>query len=367
MNKKALLIWAALAVAVLFVAGCERKVVVEDDDQTSLASCFTCHGDQEFAMLAAKNQWERSQHASGENADRNRNYDPVRYQSCEKCHTNEGFIAELTGTPYPGGEFSVIGCFTCHAPHTNGNLDLRTTAATALKNGDSYDRSESNICARCHQARENATTYIVDGVRLTTRWGPHHSNQADMLIGSNAYEYEGFTYRNSAHTNAAADGCLNCHMAPGISNMVGGHTFRMYDEDSQHILVSGCNTATCHNSAVSSSFNITADEDYDWDGNTEGVEDEITGLLDSLFVLLRAGNLITTSGSPVNNRVVALAESAGAVYNYLFVEEDRSNGIHNTEYAAGLLQSSINYLATGDPNGLFRRPGIGKLTMAAAH
>ena len=41
-----------------------------------------------------------------------------------------------------------------------------------------------------------------------------------------------------------------------------------------------------------------------------------------------------------------------ALYNYLFIEEDRSFGVHNTGYAVALLESSINFLETGDPNGV---------------
>jgi hypothetical protein len=60
---------------------------------------------------------------------------------------------------------------------------------------------------------------------------------------------------------------------------------------------------------------------------------------------------------------VATADSAGAVYNYVFIEDDRSFGVHNTNYSVGILQSAINFLRTGDPNGA---PAKG-LTMLSSH
>jgi hypothetical protein len=37
-------------------------------------------------------------------------------------------------------------------------------------------------------------------------------------------------------------------------------------------------------------------------------------------------------------------EVVGALYNYKFVQEDRSKGIHNTTYAVQLLMDSIKAL-----------------------
>ena len=60
---------------------------------------------------------------------------------------------------------------------------------------------------------------------------------------------------------------------------------------------------------------------------------------------------------PTNGLVVPNVDTLGAVYNWAFIHEEQSHGIHNTLYAAGLLQSSINYMATGDPDGVPGDPG----------
>jgi len=362
-----LLITAALLLA---IAGCERKVVVEDGDQTALTSCFTCHDDQDMELTAIELQWQRSVHASGNNSNRNRNYQSS-YQACERCHTAEGFIASLEGGDASGEHFSPIHCFACHAPHTNGNLSLRTTAPVTLSNSFVFDRGVGNACAVCHHGRRNVDTYVADSVEVSSHWGPHYSQQGDMLIGSNAYEYDGYTYGNSAHTNAAVDGCPMCHMAAPVGIYVGGHTFfTRFRDDFENLDfqdVNGCNVAACHNGEIED-FDRLAREDFDHDTEIEGVQTEIEGMLDSLRTLLIAGTLLDPGTSePPDDRVVATADSAGALFNFLFVEEDRSEGIHNTLYAVDLLQSSINFMATGSPSGMLAAKDDFRRTFASAH
>lgn len=365
MKASRLIIAVLLAVAVLLTFGCERKVVVEEivvDDGnggngSQTESCFDCHSDQDFSLVYAGEQWEISAHGAGETVERNRQGSSF-YQSCEKCHTSEGFLEFTTGYDHDGTVFTRIGCFTCHAPHTNEDFDLTYDDAVDLADGTTFDRDESNLCVVCHQSRRDVNTYVVDDVTLDQRYGPHHSNQSDMLLGTNAYEYAGITYTNSAHTNGVVNPCVQCHMAgtKGWTEMyVGGHTFAMQSEESGLTNVeASCNASGCHSDLES--FNKTAYADYDWDGEVEGVQDEVHGLMDSLETLLIAGGLFEyyeeeEGWAPADDRFVTDADSTGAVYNYMFVYEDQSAGIHNTDYAVQLLQSSINFLAEGDPAG----------------
>jgi hypothetical protein len=337
-----------LALLVLVAFGCDREISgdVQVVDAASV-SCFECHSDQDQSLTVAREQYEESVHFEGENVNRNRFYSS-RYASCEKCHTNEGFIADVTGTEWSGEGFTQVDCFTCHAPHSTGNLELRVIEAVDLANGFTFNRGSANLCATCHQSRRDVTVTVVDAVELSSHWGPHHSNQADMLIGENSYEYEGFPYQKSAHS-LAPEGCNHCHMGPSIHPTVGGHSWNMRNEDRGFQHTAGCNVDACHNGAIST-LDITAEGDFDFDGEVEGIQSEIHGLLDSLEILLEDASLLL-DGHPISDRVVSTADSAGALYNWLFVEEDRSLGVHNTDYAVGLLQSSINFLNTGDPNG----------------
>ncbi len=358
MSFKNMMLFPGLLLLLLISLGCERKVVNEvNGDQTSFSSCFTCHGDQELALVRAREQWEKSKHASGAHTYENSS-------SCQRCHTSEGFIANVSGESYSGDEFSAIGCFTCHSPHTNGNLNLRVSTAAVLGNNNTYDLGDGNLCSACHVGRRNAATYVVANTELSNHYGPHHSNQTDMLVGDNAYEYTGYTpgYNNSYHISGLKDGCLDCHKAPSLF-ATGGHTFYLEDEEAENGLgydnVEGCNVTACHSGNPLDSLNRVANGDFDWDGTTEGVQTEIAGLLDSLQGLLFDGDLLEwiqeendSIPEPKEDRIVATADSAGAVFNYMFVKEDRSMGVHNTDYAVALLQSSINFMNAGNPNGV---------------
>ncbi|MBD3334470.1 MAG: hypothetical protein GF355_03050 [Candidatus Eisenbacteria bacterium] len=325
-----------LFLLVLFWWGCEREVVTEIQANEELPSCFGCHGDNDLMLVAAQEQWEESVHASGANVERNRNYND-RYRSCEPCHSSEGFVAATMGGEASGEHFSPIGCFTCHAPHSEGDFGVRIEMPVALGNGELFDYGDANLCASCHQGRRNVEEYVVDDVELSTHWGPHHSTQGDMLLGENAYEYDGVNYTNSPHTGGVDEGCIECHMGPStLHPTVGGHSFNMRNELRGFQHVAGCNADGCHSDVA--------------DLNYRDTQDDISALLGDLHVKLMEANLIDEEGDPVV-RTVATADSAGALFNYLYVHEDRSLGIHNTNYAEKLLESSINFLETGDPTG----------------
>lgn len=375
-TRKLLAILIAILVAVSFAA-CERKVTVEevaDDDGNGNGepvSCFGCHSDQEYDLMYAQNQWAVSLHGIGETVERNR-LNAGFYQACEQCHSHEGFLTQNTSFTHDGTQFSKIQCFTCHAPHTNGDFRLRVETAVTLADGATeYDRGESNICVACHQSRANVATTVVDNTELSEHYGPHHSNQSDMLLGENAYEYDGYSYnQNSAHTNVVQDGCLGCHFKGSQDEFVGGHTFAMHHEEEDVFNVGGCNQSTCHGEGTFEDFDVMADADFDWDGEVEGVQHEVEGLMDSLQVLLIDAGLLadySDAGEPAvwepAEVTVSTADSAGAVFNWVFVHEDQSEGIHNTKYAVALLQSSINFMDSGDPNGVSRRT----MPMLASH
>ncbi|HUV29606.1 MAG TPA: hypothetical protein VMY05_00755 [Acidobacteriota bacterium] len=348
----------ALAALALVWAGCDREITGDVQlADTGSTGCFSCHSDKDVVLKVAQEQYKHSQHATGENTNRNRLYSSS-YGSCEKCHTHQGFVAEVTGEDASGDYFTRIDCFTCHQPHSSGAFGLRLEAAATLADKvTTYDRGSSNLCAACHQGRRDAATYVVDSVMLTSRWSPHYSVQSDMLLGVNAYEYDGYAYRNSWHSTGVTEGCVECHMrTASVHASVGGHSWNVANHERHIENLTGCNRDGCHVDPPLDSLNRLAFADYDGDTEIETVRDEITGLLDSLkFLLLDAGLVDTTDEGevePKDSLIVPDADSAGAVYNYLFVLDDGSMGVHNTNYVLDLLQSAINYIATGDPSGL---------------
>ena len=340
MRKTAKWMVISLAFALILFMGCERKVVVENSELTDASSCFTCHGDQDARITTQQGQWNNSVHASGAHV----NYgNRGGFYDCSRCHVSQGFIDFLeTGTmnapyDYPGA----IHCFTCHAPHTSGTLALRTEAPFELLNGDTFNSGEGNLCANCHHSRYDASS-ITGEVEISAHWGPHHGPQADMINGSNGYEYANYTYEQSPHKTAVDNACVGCHMATAEifdGYKVGGHSWNMVDEETGSNLVLVCDS--CHVGA--DSYDFTADMDYDHDGDTLGFQSEMLGMLDSLKTLLYNAGVLDDSYEPIDTTVSA--DVAGAVYNYLIVEEDRSEGVHNFKYESGLILSSIEYMA----------------------
>ena len=75
------------------------------------------------------------------------------------------------------------------------------------------------------------------------------------------------------------------------------------------------------------------------DTKIEETKADIDEKLDELKVLLMAMGVLDEGDHVVPGTMPSL--SAGAVYNYLFVLEDRSGGSHNFAYAEKLLDNTI--------------------------
>jgi len=117
----------------------------------------------------------------------------------------------------------------------------------------------------------------------------------------------------------------------------GGHTFKPSWVDGnnvQHDLTGSCQQ--CHGKMVAKfDFRLM---DYNDDGIIEGVQTEVQHLLEELSVMLppvgKPKTALTIDTTWTRNQLEA-------AYNWQFVAEDKSLGIHNTAYAVGLLKASI--------------------------
>ncbi len=342
MRHNAMLVAGLLALLIIAGVGCERKIINEDsgESQASLNSCFTCHGEDGY-LLAAKGEWQNSVHASGTSVD----YTNRGGSNCTQCHDHQGFIDFLeTGqVNAPYDNVSAIHCFTCHAPHTRGNLSLRVDDPYTLINGVTFNLGSANLCANCHHASTSVNT-IAANMQVYNRWGPHHGPQSDLLIATGGYEYDDleYDYENTGH-GANDDGCIMCHMGNPQAHSgyaMGGHSFNMVNpSDPEEILVGVCQR--CHTSAVN----------FDYDD----IQTDVENMLEELGqLLIAAGHLNASSGLPSgtsqNRHTIADKGEAGALWNYLMIEEDRSRGVHNPEYIRDLLESSIEYMESRLPS-----------------
>ena len=323
--------------------------------------CVDCHGSEpKFAVRGARTQYLTSGHRIIGHASYSNS------EGCQRCHTNEGFIEFVkTGKVDPKAIVSnpsEIGCFTCHAPHDTGNFSLRKTSKVALANGVEFDRGKANLCANCHRALFLPKDEVKARAIPFDFWGAHHGPQADMLSGTNAYEFPGKKYSKSPHALLPEANCVTCHMTQprqryALMPTIGGHSFRIGAEvhEAPKLNNAGCLSSGCHAQmnqvAGKHLFDRAAAADYDGDGKTETIQEEVQGLIERIINKQGTGLLQTmkdplydAKGAFIRNKVQYPIEVVAALYNYKFVLEDGSKGIHNTKYAVQLLMDSVKAL-----------------------
>jgi formate-dependent nitrite reductase cytochrome c552 subunit len=309
------------------------------DGQDGTATCAECHDDSQ-TIMAKVMQWEGSFHATG--GDYNRNT-----TACAPCHTSQGFLermaagtqetAETIENPLPQN------CYTCHNIHSTYTAeDLGLTYADPVDywfnpNGDATpDFGSGNLCANCHQMRVTEPWPVVGSSDIYTatsyRYGPHHGPMSQLLGGFGGYEVPGsLTYTNSPHTNVP-EACVTCHL--GVYNAgdnTGGHNMGANIAD---------NCVSCHPDGI--------------ENETEEMQEEIHALLEELHYKLidiavadSAGYLLGEDGinrASSSNPANLEADKLGAFFNFKFIEEDRSGGVHNYKYAKALLTNSLEAL-----------------------
>jgi hypothetical protein len=185
--------------------------------------------------------------------------------SCNGCHEAQGFIVEMKAqegaNPHtvlfsvgnanrpvlPAEDRRHITCQACHDPHkptanrpaSSKEPQLRAFGNVQFRNGAVTNAAEAAACYLCHQSRQDARPGSTD---MNGRRAPHDSTAGEMLAGTNAAHFAGWTYNVSPHGiparfiapgNTQARQCLTCHSdtqpALGASGFgaLGGHTLRM--------------------------------------------------------------------------------------------------------------------------------------------
>lgn len=356
------------------------------DKSLSSDVCAPCHfsSDRHGKGYA----WSASGHAMSVNPSGSAREMSLSRPFCNRCHTAQGYINSTVKhkpEPVPASSTDAlwanpqpVTCAACHDPHDGSNeMQLRT-------------KTVADACLGCHV------------VRLSTS-GLHASHQGSMLVGANAtpmgpeilrtyltaptgteqeynarmglwsgWELPGYNYENSSHSNIQ-ERCVACHMAKSPSfitaeaskftkadtmmNKLGGHTFNVVTtyisgRDTSEVLnTTGC--AECHGT-VSMEF-------------IEKTQDKTKSLLSTLYALLpkRDSTFTTTyptgrpsyftdtvafqtlTKAPLSAKRRLSDLDRAAVYNYFFVNNEPSLGVHNFNYAKGLLTSSIEQLKLG--------------------
>ena len=261
-------------------------------------------------------EWQLSAHARS-----NVSY-VVTNKACTKCHVAQNF-ALFASNPQSyrdtilvtGTDVMPLTCVACHDPHANNNQHQLRFAITP----------QSTICDQCHN---NADTIIINST-------PHQTT-SKVLTGSPlfGYQYPGETYINSAHTYAALERCVNCHVYASPFNgqtSATGHTF--------HPRTEACKS--CHPDFYTVVDTSNHDKIFDYRG-TQTKTDSLINALQTKLNKATHNDSLTASFKEAN-------------YNLLSIVGEGSRGIHNTRLVQKLLRDA---LARFSPTAVLHETGM---------
>ena len=302
-------------------------------------NCGQCHDSKSHHVKVP--QWENSLH--GQEV-------LTTSASCSRCHTAQGFVNFLKGAPAVSTASMPVTCAACHDPHvvgTNNPHQLRTVGPVALNDNTTIvtNGGLGQICMNCHQSHQNATNYVATTAGTSRYSSAPMGPQTDMFEGVNAITY-GMTIPNSAHRNIA-DTCVTCHMQITTNAsaylLAGDHTFNMSFTSTNGVKVAVVDACQqCHGPI--NSFDLPRG-DFDGDGVVNGAQTEVKGLLTQLSLLLPPIGVAKTNLSLGAPALVVdstwTSQQLKAAFNYAFVVDDRSFGVHNLPFTVGLLKASI--------------------------
>ncbi len=317
--------------------------------------CGRCHEEEPYHLRNI--QWKNSAHATGGTFASRGNS-----ASCAPCHSGYGFV-NRTDIEYAARDLPEVGpqnisCAVCHDPHSNANEHhLRTLVDIELENGVVISTGGTGkLCMNCHHDRREGGAEVYVSTPRSTFRGPHGNVQADMLFGTNYISF-GRVLPNSTHKDVLADACVSCHMyeTPAVSelghNKLGEHSWSMHAEEIVGLdtlevdFVAPCRN--CHNPAMTSYDEFLARQDHDGDGEIEGVQHEVEGLMEQVAMLLPpVGEPTVDIRDPLWNTEESLLQRKAA-WNYLYVEEDQSHGMHNFQLTVALLKLTKEVLTYG--------------------
>jgi hypothetical protein len=338
------------------MTGDKTKIQVSVGD----GACFSCHDspwrypvpDQYKHSVHSVAVWSSSfaQTASSQNNN---------LGNCIRCHDGAGFVNYSKGrttntTGMVQADHQPLTCATCHDPHGNANaFSLRSVPAGSDTLANKFSTTglggTAQICFNCHKARGSADATLP--TTLSSRWGPHHSPQTDVLFAQNVLNFDAVAYPTSTHRYAVTNACVDCHMqaTPDTSDhvnrdFVGGHSWNMSNATSGFDNVKVC--INCHG-PITSFDDIKATADYDGNGLIESVQTEVKGLI----TLLKNTLPHTGTGATAAVSTSLISKSADSVkmkkayWNMQMIENDGSYGVHNSKFAVAVLQKSIKALA----------------------
>jgi len=171
----------------------------------------------------------------------------------------------------------------------------------------------SNLCSNCHQPRRVGPDLTTDSTYVHSHYGPHHGPQSTTLAGLGAAELgTGYPAPGSGSAHVTNSDCITCHMHSS------DHTWEPSLES--------CNTSDCHNGSITT---VT-------DNSRQNSFKTLMSTLESKLV---TAGLLDASGHEIVGTYPS--DEVAALYNYFWLLDDRSNGVHNFPYMETLANNSI--------------------------
>jgi hypothetical protein len=291
-------------------------------------------------------------------------------ESCVRCHTGKGFAQYVDGVsttdPYFDATYSAITCAACHDPHSATNtyqlrkvtaqvIAYNATTPTSPTYTDVSGAGLGTACINCHQSRTeaNASIAVAGTSSISSRFGPHHGPQGDILLANNMLALGGVALATSGHLGETHDACVRCHMynenrinAQGSLILSGGHTFSMSTPDGVDNMeaCTGCHGGTFGTKFTDVKFFFNGNGDHDNDGVVEGLQDEVAGMIKKIMDKLTSqisGVVISTeNGFPTPSKTWTKTQLS-AFWNAITAYEDKSGGIHNPKYVISALRGAM--------------------------
>lgn len=302
------------------------------------------------SLTLVVDQWAKSGHS-------NVKASPNGRDGCIACHDGHAFankITELAKMPETrvikvDDQTIAAGNQSCESCHVGYAVELMKDGKISIPTAENLQVGKSALCYACHNSRR------APKADDENRAAPHYGAQADVVTGTGGLKVEGFSYKNSPHATIE-NGCITCHMPVGEGDRrFADHSFELKNEQAAKIC------GTCHSGITG--FNMAAKADYDGDGNTEGFQDEVEGLMASVKKAVeekieggtfKGGggkiNFETAQGTPIEPTKIE-DDVYFAAYNWYLINSDNSKGVHNPSFVVQLLQQSYKKLTGKDVPG----------------
>lgn len=351
-----------------------------------------------LAALAAGpfEEWQKSGHANRELAvlEATVEHRGPMTAHCARCHAQQGYVVYVeqlkrgdTGwLKGPDGQNASVEYLaelglteaevqpiTCVACHDETTWELRMEGSTPLLPAGfaAQGVGEGALCMTCHNTRNGRVQW--DATELRSYSAPHHSAQADVIMGKNAYFLDDTGLDTvSPHAAFTGDSCVTCHLELGKE----GHTF----EPDPAVC------AQCHGPTMSIEFvegpfeHLLAETKAAIERKALEVKDKIAHVnawnpvtdeftemtIDGAQIVALAEILsvhgqisfkfVLADGTEIYSELRDIKDADGnpvyaltdpivrAAWNYLLVEFDGSHGIHNPAFARNVLLATLEAL-----------------------